>query len=124
MTDGTVTRDRKIVMPLDVHCKDGSSVSVDALVDTGFNGHLTLPEDLLRLVHAEEDNVWTVELGDGNTVEMNSYAVEVNWLGSVRHVVVLESESEPLLGISMLWDHRVSFEAVNGGKVSVATLET
>lgn len=124
MTYGTVTSDCKIVMPLNVRSKDGSSVSVDAIVDTGFNGHLTLPENLLRLVHAQEDNVWTVELGDGNTVEMNSYAIEVNWQGSNRRVVVLESESEPLLGMSMLWDHRVSFDAVDGGKVSVVALET
>lgn len=78
MAQGTVTGDRKIVMPLKLRGNDESPVSLDAIVDTGFDGYLTLPNDVLRMSHAEEASAWLVELGDGRFVKMNSYLVEVH----------------------------------------------
>ena len=45
MIAGTVTGDREIVIQLEAPAADQSPVSIEAVVDTGFNGFLTLPID-------------------------------------------------------------------------------
>ena len=52
MIDGTVTEDREIVIPLEVLAADASAVSIHAVVDTGFNGFLTLPSQIINALGA------------------------------------------------------------------------
>ena len=73
MITGAVTENREIVIPLDVIGPDQSSVSLEAVVDTGFNGFLTLPIDILNSLKALSAGTRRAELGDGNLVEMDVY---------------------------------------------------
>ena len=52
MITGTVTDDREIVIQLEALAADQSPVSFRAVVDTGFNGFLTLPIDALNTLGA------------------------------------------------------------------------
>lgn len=124
MSNGTVKSDRTIVIPLSLRDKAGDLVFVDAVVDTGFDGELTLPNRLLDSLQAEELNVLRVELADGSFVRLKSYEVEVEWMEETRNIMVLEADSVPLLGMSLLWNSRVTFDAVDGGAVSVVPLKS
>lgn len=48
MIVGTVTSDREIVIQVKALAADRSFISIQAVVDTGFNGFLTLPLDVLN----------------------------------------------------------------------------
>lgn len=122
MANGTVTSDRKILIPVEVFDDQHSLVLLKTIVDTGFNGSLTLSHEILNSLNATEAGSHIVELGDGNIVEMESYFVQVNCFGTEREVQVIESESEPLLGMSLLWGNRVCFDAVDGGEVTIQSL--
>lgn len=124
MSNGTVKSDRTIVIPLSLRDKAGDLVFVDAVMDTGFDGELTLPNRLLDSLQAEELNVLRVELADGSFVRLKSYEVEVEWMEETRNIMVLEADSVPLLGMSLLWNSRVTFDAVDGGAVSVVPLKS
>jgi predicted aspartyl protease len=52
MIAGAVTGDREIVIQVDALAADRSFVSIQAVVDTGFNGFLTLPLDVLNALGA------------------------------------------------------------------------
>ena len=52
MIRGTVTSDREIVIQLEALAGDQSPISIQAVVDTGFNGFLTLPIDVLNTLGA------------------------------------------------------------------------
>ncbi len=52
MIDGTVTADREIAVRLEALAADASVVSIQAVVDTEFNGLLTLPMNVLRALGA------------------------------------------------------------------------
>lgn len=122
MATGTVTSDRKIVIPVEMLDNQHTPVILEAIVDTGFNGSLTLSHEVLNSLKATEAGSHIVELGDGSIVEMESYFVHVNCFGTEREVQVIESESEPLLGMSLIWGNRVCFNAVESGEVTIQPL--
>ena len=119
MITGTVTDDREIVIQLAVIATDQPPVSIGAVVDTGFNGFLTLPTDVLKTLRASSVGTRRAELGDGNIVEMDVYCVKVKWRDDEREVLVLQAEATPLVGMSLLWGSRVVFDAQAGGTVTI-----
>ena len=44
------------------------------------------------------------------------------WQGRRRNVEVLQLDSEPRLGMELLWNHRITVDAVGNGAVTVAPL--
>ncbi len=119
MIRGTVTSDREIVLQLETLASDQSSVSIRAVVDTGFNGFLTLPVAVLNSLGASSAGTRRAELGDGNLVELDAYLVNVKWRDEGRQVLALEAETIPLVGMSLLWGSRVSFDAEDGGQLTI-----
>ncbi|HUG18652.1 MAG TPA: clan AA aspartic protease [Planctomycetaceae bacterium] len=119
MESGLVTAFRTIVVPVEVLDDQHNSLFIDAMIDTGFNGNLTLPVDVLNSLGAKLFGTRLVELADGSLVQLDSYLIVVKWFGNEGEVLAIESESEPLLGMSMLWGSRVSFDAVDGGALTI-----
>ena len=122
MISGTVTADHEIVIQLEVLATDQSAVSIQAVVDTGFNGFLTLPIDVLRAVGASAAGTRRAELGDGNLVELDVYVARVNWHDEHQDVLALQAEATPLVGMSLLWGSRVRFDAQDGGAVTIEAM--
>ena len=50
---------------------------------------------------------------------MNAFSATVFWHESQRRVVVIQSEDEPLAGMGLLWGSSISFEALDGGIVTI-----
>lgn len=119
MINGIVTSGREIEIAIDVVDKKQALLTVEAVVDTGFNGYLTLPKGLLSQLRASRVGTRRVELGDGNLVDLDVYLVDVEWFGRRTDVLALNSDSKPLVGMSMLWGSKVMFEAVEGGEVRI-----
>ena len=122
MISGTVTGDREILIQLEVLGTHQSAVSIQAVVDTGFNGFLTLPIDVLNSVGASAAGTRRAELGDGNLVELDVYVARVNWQDENRDVLALQAEATPLVGMSLLWGSRVRFDAQDGGAVTIEAM--
>lgn len=122
MIDGTVTADREIVIPLELLAADRSATRIQAVVDTGFNGFLTLPLDVMTTLRAPAAGTRRAELGDGKVVELAVYVVKVRWHDEDREVLALAAEAAPLIGMSMLWGSRVGFNANAGGAVTIEAM--
>ena len=122
MIDGTVTADREIVIQLEVLASDQSAISIQAVVDTGFNGFLTLPIDVLNTLGASAAGTRRAELGDGNLVELDVYVVRVKWHDEDRDVLALQAEATPLVGMSLLWGSRAAFDAQEDGAVTIEAM--
>jgi len=70
---------------------------VEALIDTGFDGHVTVPPALLANGHPDDYHRWT--LADGSHVYAPYYlgTVQIGGLGSVEAVITALGD-EPLVG--------------------------
>jgi clan AA aspartic protease len=100
----------------------GKLKSVDAVIDTGFNGFLSLPITIIM----ELDLLWNYRdratLGDGSETLFDVYNAEVIWNGQYRAIEVNAAETEPLLGMRMLKEHRLQIDTIEGGLVTIEML--
>jgi len=62
-------------------------------------------------------------LADGTVVSMSTYIAEIEWLGALRKVVVTQAEGSPLVGMALLQNNRLTFDAIDGGQVTIESLE-
>jgi predicted aspartyl protease len=60
-----------------------------------------------------------VVLGDGSTVGLDLYLATVLWDTHQREVLVLQAEGGPLMGMAMLYGHRVILHVVDNGDVLI-----
>lgn len=97
--------------------------SVDAVIDTGFSGFLTLPSGII----AELDLTWkgrdVATLGDGTSCIFEVYIASVIWDGEYRAIDINESETVPLIGMRLLRGYDLRIQAIEGGLVTIEALK-
>jgi clan AA aspartic protease len=122
---GTVTADgREAVLGVEVLSTNGaSSLRIEAVVDTGFTGHLTLPPATVEALGLPIIGSAESILADGSLVMEDVCLARVPWQGGERPVRVLVADAVPLLGMALLRGSELRVECVGGGRVSVEKLE-
>ena len=123
MITGLVTSAREAVVGLAVRGSEEREEEVEAIIDTGFNGFLTLPPTLIVNLALPFAGTTRATLGNGSEAQMDIYEAQVLWEGQERSILVLEAEGNGLLGMSMLADCQVTIEVRDGGSVVIETLE-
>lgn len=118
MIEGAVNDDLEPTISISLVDTFGHAHEVHAILDTGFNGELALPPDLIEQTGLEAMGVRIAEMGDGRSVTLAVFAGRVSWDDAVRSVLVL-SGAAPLIGMSLLRDHRLYIDVSPGGTVTV-----
>ncbi len=97
----------------------GSEEEVEAVIDTGFDGELTLPSGTIRRLGYPYAGSAGGTLADGNEVQFDYHEGRVLWHGTARPVAVIAAEGQPLVGMALLRGSRLTMEAVPGGGVLI-----
>jgi clan AA aspartic protease len=122
MISGTVRGFREAVVPLKLRGPGGAEVRVEAVIDTGFSGALTIsPATVAALGLVRQSDV-TVRLGDGTVRQLDVYDVEVEWDGAWLAALVTEIDGDPLIGMRLLAGHELRMAVVPGGVVEITPL--
>ena len=122
MITGKITTNREAIIELEVIGLNQSREKVEAFIDTGFNGYLTLPNDLINYLKLQRAGSRHVTLGDGNVVVVDVYLAMVLWHGQQREVLALQADGGPLIGMSLLYGSRLELEVINNGAVTIESL--
>jgi clan AA aspartic protease len=122
MIRGKVNLHREAVVPLLLVTESGDPQRIDAVVDTGFNGWLTLPSHLISSLGLTWYTRSVGEMADGTLVENDVYLVEVLWNGQPRTVLATRIDSAPLIGMSLLAGHELRVQAIEDGDVTITPL--
>ena len=101
----------------------GRLYSFQATVDTGFTGTLTLPFQFIERLGLASGGSSVVTLANGRSEEVNHYYAEVLWHTRAERVVVYQSEADPLVGMGLLRNSRLTVEAWDGGAVAIEEAE-
>ena len=89
MMTGRVTAHREATLRLTVIGPDQRQHTVDAVLDTGFNGFLTLPSHVVRTLGLPFVGHRRATLGEGSIVVLDLYLATVLWHEQEREVLVL-----------------------------------
>ena len=122
MIHGTVTSDREAMIDLEVSGSDRQAQRIEAIIDTGFNGFLTLPSNLISGLKLPFVGNRRATLGDGSIAVLDVYLATVLWHDRYYEVLVLQAGGGPLVGMSLLHGNRVTLNVVDGGNVVIDEL--
>ena len=93
------------------------------VLDTGFDGELSLPEDLIGELGFPLYDDFVSTMADGRKVKSLGYEGQVVWHGRRRSVLVLQNAGEPLLGMRLLWRNRITIDAYANASVLIEELQ-
>ncbi|MDE0011459.1 MAG: clan AA aspartic protease [Candidatus Poribacteria bacterium] len=119
MITGKITINREAIIELEVIGSNQKKEKVEAVIDTGFNGYLTLPNDLINYLKLQPAGSRRTVLGDGNIVVLDMYLAKVLWHGQEQDVLALQAEGGPLIGMSLLYGSRLVLEVIDNGDVTI-----
>jgi clan AA aspartic protease len=119
MISGSVNGRYEIIIPLRVLDSVGAEQPVDAILDTGFTGSLTLSPAAIANLGLEWRSRSSAVLASGRIVEFDIYAATVIWDGEPRQILVQAIENVPLMGMRMLARHDLRARVEVGGLVEI-----
>jgi clan AA aspartic protease len=123
MISGVVSASREATVRLVLYTPDGRDLEVEFVIDTGFNGWLSLPSALVSQLDLPWRRRGRAELADGSGIVFDIYATKVVWNGKMREVSVDEIDSTPLIGMSLLDRHELTIQVWPTGNVSILAVE-
>jgi clan AA aspartic protease len=119
MTQGTVNEYLEAQILITVLGMMGNRTSVEAVIDTGFDGFLTLPLETIAQLALVAHNVMPVMLSDGTTIQAMYFEAEVDWEGQRKPILVQEAPNIPLAGMALLKGMRLIVDIEPGGLVQL-----
>ena len=122
MLSGRVDFNLEAVVPIEVVGRNGQHYSTEAVLDTGFDGYLSLPADIIHRLMLEPEPPVIVTLADGQQVGWRAWDGQVLWHGHVRNILILVSDETPLLGMELLEGSQLTIQVRIGGNVLIEEL--
>ena len=119
---GRMRSESEAAITLAVRAESGAARSVEAIVDTGFDGFLSLSPDMVRSLGLIECAIVFAELANGQETLVRVFEAEVEWDGRARRIDVVESNGDPLLGMALLRGFHLGIDVIDGGRVAVRPL--
>ena len=104
---------------LEISNGDGPFHPVDALLDTGFSQHLTLPPDVVARLGLEYADRIPMTLADDRAIDVSVHECLVNWFGTSRKIQVIAIDGPSLLGMSLLENCKITIRAHPGGEILI-----
>jgi clan AA aspartic protease len=124
MITGIVNADFEPIIPLSVCDSDGKVYTQDAIVDTGFNGWLSLPPALIVQLNLSWKRRGRAILGDGSECVFNVYEAVLVWDGNFLTIPIDEADSEPLVGMSLMEGYQLIVQVFESGRVELSKVNT
>ncbi len=123
MIEGFVNTRLEAVVPLSLRGPQGPEREVDAVIDTGYSGSLTLPPSLVAELELPYVLSSRATLADDTEVGFNVYSVTALWDNRPRRIEADAVGSTPLVGMALLDNHDLSIQIREGGRVVIQARE-
>lgn len=124
MITGTVSADREAIIQLKVIGSSQQEQLIDAVIDTGFTGFLTLPPAFITLLNLPFHSRQQVILGDGNVHPLDVHTGTLEWDGQQRRIEIDAADTTPLVGMALMYGYKLTVEDIDGGSVTIELLPT
>jgi clan AA aspartic protease len=122
MIIGVVNAHTEVTIRLPVRAADGRAQEIEVILDTGFNGSLTLPPAMIASLGLQWRTRGLVMLANGTEDHCDIYAATIIWDGRPRNILVEAADTDPLVGMALLYGHDLHMQVVEGGSVVIEPL--
>jgi clan AA aspartic protease len=122
MMQGVVNSRREATLTVIVGNSNQKLQAIKTVIDTGFNGFLSLPSAIIATLDLPWSGSDFVTLGDGSETSFDLYTAIAIRDGQYCEIDVAESETEPLLGMARLYRYRLQVDNIEGGLVTIEML--
>ena len=114
MMTGIVTAQREAVLRLTLYDANGQEHTHDAVVDTGYNGTLTLPPTGIATLGLRWHRAGRAILADGSESRFNVYKGVVLWDGQPITIRIDELDADSLVGMSLMYGDELVLPVIDG----------
>jgi len=111
--------DHKAIAPVIFRLPGQPDFSLNFVIDTGFNGYLTLPVQAVSAMNLPLYSSTSIKLADGSEALSAIHLATVVWDDVEKVVPVLASGYKPLLGTAMMEEYHLEIDFEDNGLVSL-----
>ena len=115
----TLTEKLDMVVTVEVADSSGVFQFLEVTIDTGFNGDLALPRDVIAGLGLAYRGPSPYTLVTGETETLRNYEGVASWRERKLEVEITETVSGSLIGMAMLTGSKISIPAQIGGEVLI-----
>jgi clan AA aspartic protease len=119
---GIVNANLEATIRLHVADPNGHRQEITAIIDTGYNGALSLPYATVTALALLSSASRIVTLGDASQRVLDFYTANIHWEAQVRRIRVLCVEGSPLIGTMLLQGYKLEADFTVGGTVTLTPL--
>lgn len=119
MITGIVSPKLEATVPMQVLGPAGQLWEGQTVIDTGYNGFITLPLSIVTSLALAKGAAREVTLGDTSSRVFDYYTAVVVWDDAQRKVRVLCVEGDPLIGTALLAGYKLEADFVADGLVTL-----
>ena len=123
MIEGVVNAEFEAVVSLSLQGAGGRARKIEAVVDIGYTGFLTLPPALVDELELPFAYVGRAFLANDDQVEFDVHDVTVLWGSHLRQIRAAATGSAPPVGMLLLDGHDLSVQVRDGGQVVIQARE-
>jgi clan AA aspartic protease len=123
MIAGIVNAEFEPIISLSICGSDGKVYLRDAIVDTGFNGWLSLPPEFITQLNLSWKRRGRAVLGDGSECVFDVYEAVLIWDGNFLTIPIDEADSEPLVGMLLMEGYQLIVQVFEGGVVELSKFD-
>ena len=117
-----IVKAREPLIRLTVRGIQGREQEIEAVVDTGNTGWLSLPPKVIADLGLGWCSYGSGTLADGSTSFFDVYEAKILWNGRRRRVYVDELDAKPLIGMALLSGCELKVQVRSRGEVTITRL--
>lgn len=117
-----IVQGREALIRLTIRGFRGHVQEIDAVVDSGYTGWLTLPPTVIVALRLRWQTLGRGILADGSVSTFDVYRASVVWDGRIRSVFVAEFDAPPLVGMALLLGYEYKMQVRARGRVTIKRL--
>lgn len=122
MIHGQISPSLDLIVPVYVLDQNDHAHRLEAAVDTGFTGDLTLPPDRIRRLGLVPGESIDLTMANDATESFATYYGSVLWRGARIEIQVVEAAGTPLIGMSLLLGNLLTAAIDYGGAITISPL--
>jgi clan AA aspartic protease len=114
--------DARAIVPVVFRLPSQPDFSLDFVIDTGFNDHLTLPPQAVSAMNLPLYSTTSARLADGREALLSIHLATIVWDNIEKLVPVLASGYKPLLGAALMAGYHLAIDFQDNGLVCLKKL--